>query len=278
MTGKAPEHARETLVALDFSGTLSLGAVLFGREANLTAELKKASLWAAGLNHPDLFWEVVGSTWKEGSTTEAGYKQLLYESIRRNTGGTTGDKVFRASVSRFVDAYFEHSTIADEWTPLLGELAERMAVVIIVATDHYTEATAHICRQLEGLGLTAAPIREAGSGDSESILVANSADFGSHKSGDAFWRQVADRLEPGRLNRVVLVDDFGHNEAATDRYALADRVAARRERTAAALEETFAAPVAVFPFFLPRNADGVQREGYVSLVQKATRFVLRQAR
>ncbi|MDX1688832.1 MAG: hypothetical protein R3248_12695, partial [Candidatus Promineifilaceae bacterium] len=150
MTDNAPGAARETLVVLDFSGTLSLGAVLFGREANLTAELKKASLWAAGLNHPDLFWNVVGSTWEKGSTTGAGYKQLLYESIRRRADGTTGDKALRATVSRFVDAYFEHSTIADEWTPLLRELAARPAAVTVIATDHYAEATAHICRQLDG--------------------------------------------------------------------------------------------------------------------------------
>lgn len=278
-----PEPAADRLVALDFSGTLSRGAVLYGRAENLKRALQEAGLWSnvargsrTGENPLAFFWnEIVNATWEEGSTTGVGYRQLLAERLRQLAGDEGRDETLRARVSRFVDGYFRRSTIAGEWAPLLRELARRPTTVTVVATDHYAEATAHICDQLEGLGVAAAPLGSGHNG--ERILVANSADLGCHKSERAFWQKVKDEQGLDRPGRVVLVDDFGHNEAGGGVYGQADSVVARKERTVAILEETFAAPVAVFPFFLE---DGIEEEAqrptYERLVQEAITFVLEQ--
>jgi hypothetical protein len=49
----------KNLVIFDFSGTLSRGAVLFGKEKNLIRELKQSGLWQIGLNSVDIFWNDV---------------------------------------------------------------------------------------------------------------------------------------------------------------------------------------------------------------------------
>ena len=45
------------------------------------------------------------------------------------------------AVSRFVDAYFEQSTIDSRWRPLLKKLAADPSVRTVIASDHYAEAT-----------------------------------------------------------------------------------------------------------------------------------------
>lgn len=229
---------------LDFSGTLSLGAVHFGRPQSLEQALQDSGLADLGLC-PASFWsEVINPTWREGSTTPLGYRRLLCDRVRRFSaarGENPALETVCAAVGRFTAVYLRRSTIEPEWAPVLRRLASRK--VIVVATDHYAEATAHIIQQLAGLGLDAAPARQARPGQ---VLVANSADLGKHKEKPAFW-----------------------NEQPADSYAAAKKVAARRAVTIKAIETAWHTPVNVFPFLLHCEKD------YPALVSAAGRFMAR---
>lgn len=252
---------------LDFSGTLSLGAVHFGRPQSLEQALQDSGLADLGLC-PASFWsEVINPTWREGSTTPLGYRRLLCDRVRRFSaarGENPALETVCAAVGRFTAVYLRRSTIEPEWAPVLRRLASRK--VIVVATDHYAEATAHIIQQLAGLGLDAAPARQARPGQ---VLVANSADLGKHKEKPAFWaalRRCAGLAKPPSL---AVVDDFGHNEQPADSYAAAKKVAARRAVTIKAIETAWHTPVNVFPFLLHCEKD------YPALVSAAGRFMAR---
>jgi hypothetical protein len=95
------QHA---LVILDFSGTLSLGSSLFGREESLTQALRDCGLWGAGVNHPDHFWQkVADATWEEGSVTGEALPRVEVA----------------ARVRRFVNGYLSHATVDAAWVPLV---------------------------------------------------------------------------------------------------------------------------------------------------------------
>lgn len=262
MSGKK----RRGLVVLDFSGTLSLGAVHFGRPHNLERALRESGLAALGLS-PASFWsEVINPSWQEGSTPSIGYRRLLCEGVRR-LAAARGENLPPAAAwsaaGRFTAAYLRASTIEPEWAPLLRRLAPLKT--ILVATDHYAEATAHIVRQLAALGLEAAPAHQA---YQESILVANSADLGCHKENANFWRTLRQYLEPENFSTVALVDDFGYNEQPADSYAAAEKVAARQAATVEAIASAWQTPVNVFPFFLHGKDD------FPALVAAAEKFLL----
>jgi hypothetical protein len=240
----------DRLLVLDFSGTLSLEAALFGSEASLVEALKLSGLWEIGLDSTEAFWKgVVDPTWQEGSTTGIGYTALLVRRLREwaaGRGETPDGGALQAAAARFVEEYLRHSAVDPAWGPAIHRLLRNPGLWVIVATDHYTEATGHVLRQLSSLGLGGAPLLQPGA---QRVLVANSADLGHPKATREFWAEVhrVRRLDPAR---VVLIDDFGLNEQARDEYAHPWAVARRRDETVAALTSVFAVPVRVFPFFL----------------------------
>lgn len=251
---------------LDFSGTLSLEAVHFGRPQNLEQVLQDSGLSDLGLS-PASFWsEVINPSWQEGSTTSIGYRQLLCEGVRRLAaarGENPPPEAVRSAAGRFTASYLRSSTIEPEWAPVLHRLAGQK--VIVVATDHYAEGTAHIIQQLAALGLDAAPAQQA---LPVHILVANSADLGNHKENSAFWETLRQYLEPGNFTSVAVVDDFGHNEQPADSYAAAGKISERRAGTVKAIETAWQIPVNVFPFLLHC------KDEFPALVAAAESFLL----
>lgn len=250
---------------LDFSGVLSPGAVHFGRPQSLVRALADSGLAQLGLD-PGAFWdEIINPTWQEGSTTARGYRRLLADGVLRlaaSRGENPSPEAVHDAAARFTAAYLGRSTIAPLWAPLLRRLIRRERVII--ATDHYAEATAHILGQLAALGLDSAP---APGGPPGRILVANSADLGAHKDTAAFWKQLRGHRSAAAPAGALLVDDFGFHEQRGDGYASPEKIRARRKATVAAIENAWDTPVRVFPFLLRRDGD------YPALVESAGAFL-----
>ena len=261
------------LVVLDFSGTLSLGAVRFAEEGILRAALVESGLWELGVDSLETFWrEVVDPTWEVAGTTRCGYGAALSRRVRalaQARGLQPEQEDLRARAEAFVARYLAHSTIDPAWGPLLRELAGWPGVTTVVATDHYAEATAHIVGQLGAMGVAAAAALEGGA----RVLVANSADLGAFKADRAFWERLRPVLGEERLRRVVLVDDFGANEGALDSYGDRYRVERRVAETVTVVGGVLGAPVEVFCFWL---ADRRGESGaHEVLVREAAGFVRR---
>src|SRR5690606_21759173 len=161
------------LVVLDFSGTLSPGATGFAEPETLEAALRSSGLAGLGVTR-DIFWDAVAQTWEQASTTGAGYARSMAGAMAERLGVAVGSII--GAARSFTAAYLAASTVATEWETGLRELVSRCRLV--VASDHYAEATAHIVSELERLGLEARPVTEPAPG---SILVATSADLGSRK-------------------------------------------------------------------------------------------------
>jgi len=213
------------LVALDFSGTLSLGAARFSRPKNLARALRDSGLSGIGVSCQNFWTEIINPGWQQGSTTGAGYLQLLMDgaSLIAAAGGIAPDpELIRAAASRFTKAYLRRSAIGPQWAPLLCRLDQRAAGrdLTVIATDHYAEATAHIINELAKLGLAAAPALQARPGQ---ILVANSADLGARKEDPAFWARLKAAV-PVVFTNVLVVDDFGYNEQRADSYGAAKKM------------------------------------------------------
>lgn len=238
------------LVVVDFSGTLSLGSVLFGREESLQKALRSSHLYELGIDQPDIFWnELVHPTWEEGSTTSQGYSALLAARVQHRLQAQhreVAERYVKRSASRFVRLYLRASRIHTVWREVLQYLLSVPSVRVVIATDHYAEATAHIEAQLRRLGVVE---------EEERVLIANSADIGARKESAAYWEQVRARL-PVPPSEVILIDDFGANEHALDAYAEASAVARRREATAVTLQQVFHVPVIVFEFVLASEQIG----------------------
>ncbi len=268
---------RNNLVIIDFSGTLSLGAVMFSRAGKLMQALQESGLTELGIKNPDLFWnELIGPTWEEGSTTAQGYVNTLTERLRELTAKQPEPSSIsraRSTVSRFADAYLAHSRIDSRWKPALGFLKNRDSTDTVVATDHYAEATAHIVNELAALGFAA---RSIGQNPREGeIAVANSADLGFHKSKKEFWSVLKSALGDKRYNRVLLIDDFGYNEQEEEVYGDKPKVMARREDSAGMLKAVFQAELYIFSFFLkdPRAQTEDLEKVYGSLIEQAYAFL-----
>ncbi|MCL2669736.1 MAG: DUF493 domain-containing protein [Syntrophaceae bacterium] len=256
-----------TLVIFDHSGTLSLDAPQFGQPERLGKALTESGLAAFGLADPNYFWEKIANpTWEEGSTTAIGYQRLLTRRVTAlglARGTTEGELAVAAG--RFVTDYLAHSRIDPRWREPLARLSAKPAVRTIIATDHYAEATAAITEDLSTLGLRCA--------------VANSADLGAEKGDRRFWEKMKAHLGLDATRRVIIVDDFGHNEAPGDAYAQAGEVAARQERTLAVLGEVFPGSVTAIPFFLTASSDK-QEEDTGQLIAATTariEILLREA-
>jgi hypothetical protein len=79
-------------ILLDYSGTLSLGALMFGRPDRLLPELKRCGLYSLGVTGLDVFWNrIVNPTWTEGSTTPAGYRGVMEKAVRALKSGTLSE-------------------------------------------------------------------------------------------------------------------------------------------------------------------------------------------
>lgn len=270
-----PAAAGTPLVVLDFSGTLSRDAVHFAAPDRIGAELRRSGLSALGIDSPELFWEeLVAPTWQEGSTTTRGYTAVLTAAaieVLEARGHDPRRDTVRRCVRAFAERYFACSTIAPQWRGYLQRLTHRDdVVVVVVATDHYAEATAHITAQLARLGVNGAPVARHHAA-SRSVVVANSADLGCHKSSAQYWHTIVRALHPAAVSRVALIDDFGANEARGDAYAVAERVRQRRATTSALLMSVFGVPSDVYPFVARTDAT---TDDMVDLVAGAERFTM----
>jgi len=231
----------DKIIIFDYSGTLSLEMPLFARPDNLRQHLKESGLFDVGINNPGLFWEIINKTWAVGSTTRRGYKRTLEDGIQEffpEKAVSLSNKI-TAAVAAFAEAYFAHSRIDSQWQPLLEKLYREKSVRVIIATDHYAEATAVIGNTLAAWKIkAAAAAKNAGT----NFIIANSADLGFPKSARRFWEIVRDDV---RLNcrHILLIDDFGQNEETGDVYSERSKVDERREKTIQLLQSVFSAEV-----------------------------------
>jgi hypothetical protein len=248
-----PRIFPDKLIIFDYSGTLSFEAAAFAKPENLQEELKKSGLWDLGIQTPNLFWEqIVNPAWQEGSTTPIGYKKIIDQQVKRLfpqiSSTLSDDRIFQAA-SLFVDRYLEHSRIDARWRPLLQSLSRKAGLCLVIATDHYAEATGAILYFLRTWEIPATPL--ATSPDTilpGRMIVANSADLGVHKADRRFWEILRKRLELDRLRHILLIDDFGVNEQKDDLYADLQKVEKRRQQTIALLKAVFPADVQDFFF------------------------------
>ena len=248
-----PRTFPDKLIIFDYSGTLSFEAAAFAKPENLQEELKKSGLWDLGIQTPNLFWEqIVNPAWQEGSTTPIGYKKIIDQQVKRLfpqiSSTLSDDRIFQAA-SFFVDRYLEHSRIDARWRPLLQSLSRKAGLCLVIATDHYAEATGAILDFLRIWEIPATPL--AASPDTilpGRMIVANSADLGVHKADRRFWEILRKRLELDRLRHILLIDDFGVNEQKDDLYADLQKVEKRRQQTIALLKAVFPADVQDFFF------------------------------
>jgi len=264
----------ESLIVIDYSGTLSLEAPQFARPDHLLRQLDECGLSALGIDRPAVFWEeIVNPTWERGSTTAVGYASLLESRIREwragRGAGRTDDKAIAAAVALFVARYLAHSVIDPRWEPLLRWLTRVAGVLTVIATDHYAEATdaiiAHLKdRQVEGTALR--DLMRQG-WRKASAVIANSADMGAHKADRMFWDRVGACLPLQAVRRVLVVDDFGAHEQTGDAYGVPSRVAARHEKMAETLRSVFHVPVDVIDFIAVDAASGgMDQEPFDALI------------
>jgi len=251
--------APKRLVIFDYSGTLSIEGPRFGRPENLVSALQESGLAGFGVADVDTFWrKIVKPTWKEGSTTEIGYAHLIAEALENlNPVGKGNNAEIRAAADRFVKMYLDHSRIDPAWRPLLLKLASDKDSVVVIATDHYAEATRTIVESLKDWDIHAqkAESRFEGAGPYP-FFVANSADLGCLKDKAGFWKRIKNALPEGPFQEVIVVDDFGYNEAKEDSYGDPVPVRKRRQKTTALLKEIFHTKIHVIPFFVDRKKEG----------------------
>ena len=248
----------EKLIIFDYSGTLSLEATLFARSDCLMKHLIESGLVDLGISSPDSFWKkIVNPTWQEGSTTLIGYKKIIENRIgamlHQNMSNVSRVKI-SAAASFFVDSYLNHSRIDYRWRSILCKLNEHPSIKVIVATDHYAEATSPIVRYLEEFQVQAIAAKDASAApDTSPVIVANSADLGVHKDKSRFWEILKAILNISTIRRILLIDDFGFNEQKEDSYGTRKKVAQRKRDTVRLLQEVFFAEVEVILFMLENN-------------------------
>ena len=249
----AKGYTPDKLVIFDYSGTLSLEAPRFARTENLVRALAETGLAALGVATPEAYWDkIVNPTWTEGSATTAGYRKVMAERIR-SLGLAPGipEKEIEAAASRFVGRYLAHSRIDPHWRPLLSHLSGRRDAGLIIATDHYAEATEAIIGFLRAWDIPAFRVGEAEA--LSPLFVANSADLGAWKEDRRFWESIKRKLSLDIPRRIILIDDFGFNEQAGDRYGERATISLRQERTTALLQEVFQTAAEVLPFRLEED-------------------------
>jgi len=302
---KMTELPAKILVIFDYSGTLSIEAPAFGCPDRLVRAFAESGLAEFGVTDADIFWEkIVFPTWDEGSRTKIGYARIIADRIASlhlspgvcrseqsaascPKGRISFSPIFEAA-ERFMTMYLGHSRIDPLWRPLLEELSADQNIAVVIATDHYAEATGAIVRYLKDWGIAArsgegvsaaktvakrkiaaaVTVREALAEDTafppsseryqkagfNFVIVANSAEVGFWKADRRFWEQLRLRL-PERFRAVVIVDDFGFNEADANGYGRPALVRERRLQTRTLTRDVFGTAAATISFFLPRDED-----------------------
>ena len=244
-----------TIVIFDYSGTLSLDAVEFGRPDNLERHLEESGLAEIGIDTADRYWQqVVNPTWSSASTSNAGFRSAVADCIRKMKIPDATPRSIETAVARFLDAYMHHSHIDKRWQPLLSDIQNRPDTLGLVATDHYAEATAAILAHLAALGISATPATAEISHDGKTaFIVANSADIGCLKADRRFWVTLRKTCLPLPVKRLVLVDDFGLNEQDCSGYAESSRIENRIMATRQALGGAFGVNPRVIKFHAGRD-------------------------
>jgi hypothetical protein len=249
----------ETLIVLDFAGTLSIETVLFGREDRLRRALIQSGLAALGYQEPKRFWEeLMIPTWEEGARSSIGYAGVLLNQIKAHP-----IKEIEKAVNSFVTRYLRHSRIHPAWRPLFERTRNSSDVQILIATDHYAELTGHLRQELRSWRISLQPLRKTNLqklADQEvhdsfpqkrhSMFLVNSADVGALKSEPLFWETVAEQILLSRFSRILLIDDFGFNEHPGDPYRAQGKVEQRRNTVTRLLSKAGGKSLEVFPFFL----------------------------
>ncbi len=267
---------RSNLVIFDFSGTLSLGAVLFGKDKTMRQALKNSGFDALGIDNPETFWnDLVIPTWEEGSTTTRGYCRVLAERAEQllRSGSNKPDReVINKAAFHFVNAYFSYSLIDPSWGSSFQFLNNSKDTDTVIATDHYAEATGHIIKEIQKMGLKAAPLEQALR--QEKFFIASSADLGFSKTRQEFWNILKQFLCPGFYKKILLIDDFGFNEQE-DFYGGKTKALKRRQKVSSLVENTFTTKPITFSFFLEQasqNGEGLSKS-YLDLIEKAHLFL-----
>ena len=244
-----------TLVIFDYSGTLSLGAVEFGKPGNLERHLEESGLAGIGIDTANRYWQkVVTPTWSSASTSNAGFRSAVADCMRKMKIPSATPRSIETAVARFLDAYMRHSHIDKKWRPLLSDIQNRPNTLGLIATDHYAEATDAILAHLAALGIRAAPatneMRPAGE---TAFSVANSADIGCLKADRQFWATLRKTCLPLPVKKLVLVDDFGLNEQDCSGYTENSRIENRIIATCQALGGVFGLNPQVIKFQAGRD-------------------------
>lgn len=272
--------AGTTLLVLDFSGTLSVAAARFAAPDRLRSELEHAGLADLGVDSPAVFFdELINPTWAEGSTTGRGYAAVLTDALHTLLSGReppVAAHAVRDRAEAFAARYLAASTIAPEWGRWLRRIVGVPDVAVVIATDHYADATGHIIDQLGRLGIRAVPLPPGAGRAQPRVMVANSADLGRHKSDPAFWAAVRHGVDR-RIVRVVLLDDFGANEVDADAYAAREAVRRRRDTAVALLRSAFGTDVVVRDFVLDAGAGPPELRRLVERVGRSTMRLLSAA-
>ena len=265
------------VVVLDFSGTLSVAGSRFAGAQHLADRLRDSGLWELGIDSPRLFWErLVNPTWQRGSTTSDGYAAVLAGAaagVLHERGRDVPPATIERAAAAFAGHYFAHSAIAPQWRDWLRRLHDLDGVALVIATDHYAEATAHITAELATLGIDGAPVAHSRPVH-DRVLIANSADLGHHKTSAEFWVPVRDALGADHGTRLVLIDDFGATAADNAGYAERARIRRRSRATRAALQEVFGTPPHVVAFVIPPGASEDDLAGMVRTAERSTMTVL----
>jgi hypothetical protein len=254
----------EKLIIFDYSGTLSLESSFFAKPDNLMRHLEDSGLKDFGINSPGIFWEkIVNPSWMEGSTTSAGYKKVMEKRIsavlQRNTSIAPPARISTA-VSSFVDSYLRHSSIDSRWKPVLWKLNEHPSARVIIATDHYAEATGYIIKFLNEFNIQAAAKDVFLNSSETCFIVANSADMGILKADPQFWEIIKTGLKLEAIHNILIIDDFGCNEQEGDSYGEQQKVEMRKLETVKMLKTVFPAEVSVVPFMIEDNG---QKKGAI---------------
>ena len=248
----------DKLIIFDYSGTLSLESTLFAVPDQLMKHLAESGMVNLGISSPVIFWEqIVNPTWLEGSTTSIGYKKIIVNRITavlyQNVSGVSYANISDAA-SLFVDSYLNHSRIDRRWQPILRMLDDNPSIRVIIATDHYAEATGYIIKFLQELQIQSIAAKDAFAvPGTAAMVVANSADLGVHKADRRFWEILNTGLNMSKLWHVLLIDDFGSNEQKEDSYGTGEKVEQRKRDTVRMLQQVFSAEVEAIPFMIKNN-------------------------
>lgn len=259
-----------------------MDSVRFGSSDVLMAELSSTGLAGLGVTGPDFFWEkIINPAWIEGSTTGVGYASLMERRLKEILPETVKEESLRRAVKDFTQRYFASFKIDRRWMATLRHIQDDSRLSALVTTDHYAEATGAIIGSLSAMGIKARRLDEShDQGDYKFFVVANSADLGFSKAQRCFWEFIISRFPSFRGTPILLVDDFGFNEAYGSSYGEWQRVVKRRDETVALLEEVFESSTRVISFFPhegPRSGERVtfpgetflNITGMISIVEEA---------